>query len=326
VADFAENDATITLLRPDEISGEHSARKAAAIYAEGEVYANPRAQAHEVWETNWTDLPEEEQPRFFDRPEFKPCRVAELHHNLRGRAHRPAPEADTPSAGRRVDETPVGVARDGVKHDSPGRSPGRPLIRRADLQPENHLMSESARQEWPMISVARDDDGAMEVTVAEDRAFMESNGYEVEDYVPLSQLPDLLTSDEMTEVAVGVIGQHEGDIDREVRDGLRAAATTLQRLGSLSEPESPDDNSPITPQTEGRLEGVDDGSALSKALAALDEIAARPTVELNPDGKDQAAEAMALLAREYAQRIREQRLDLSKDKQLHRELLKEWER
>lgn len=43
---------------------------------------------------------------------------------------------------------------------------------------------------------------------------------------------------------------------------------------------------------------------LDQALAALDEIASRPTSQRNPDGDDQAAEAMALLAREHAGRIR----------------------
>lgn len=43
---------------------------------------------------------------------------------------------------------------------------------------------------------------------------------------------------------------------------------------------------------------------LDQALAALDEIAAHPTSERNPDGDEQAAETMALLAREHADRIR----------------------
>lgn len=42
-----------------------------------------------------------------------------------------------------------------------------------------------------------------------------------------------------------------------------------------------------------------------RALAALDEIAARPTSELNPDGVDQAASTLALLAREHAKKIRD---------------------
>jgi hypothetical protein len=51
---------------------------------------------------------------------------------------------------------------------------------------------------------------------------------------------------------------------------------------------------------------VDDGSRLAQALAALDEIAARPTSERNPDGDEQAAETMALLARERAEGIRQE--------------------
>lgn len=43
---------------------------------------------------------------------------------------------------------------------------------------------------------------------------------------------------------------------------------------------------------------------VSVTLTALDEIAAHPTTERNPDGVDQAAETMALLAREHAERIR----------------------
>lgn len=45
---------------------------------------------------------------------------------------------------------------------------------------------------------------------------------------------------------------------------------------------------------------------LLKALAALDEIAARPTSERNPDGDEQAAHTMALLAKEHAARIRDE--------------------
>jgi len=46
---------------------------------------------------------------------------------------------------------------------------------------------------------------------------------------------------------------------------------------------------------------------LQEALEALDEIAARPTSQRNPDGDEQAAHTMALLAREHAKRIREGR-------------------
>lgn len=64
---------------------------------------------------------------------------------------------------------------------------------------------------------------------------------------------------------------------------------------------------PATPQREegdGAISSLGDSSRLSQALAALDEIAARPTSERNPDGVEQAAETMALLAGEHAKRVR----------------------
>jgi hypothetical protein len=42
----------------------------------------------------------------------------------------------------------------------------------------------------------------------------------------------------------------------------------------------------------------------AQALAALDEIANHPTAQRNPDGDEQAAASMALVAREHAERLR----------------------
>jgi hypothetical protein len=106
-------------------------------------------------------------------------------------------------------------------------------------------MSESARQEWPVQWISRHAQVSF-VSACDTREEAERIGDEAELYIPLSQLQDLLTSDEVVEALAKVRYEASRLLDASpprwdvlletqrrshltaAADHLQAAATTLQ--------------------------------------------------------------------------------------------------
>jgi len=108
---------------------------------------------------------------------------------------------------------------------NPRRLPG------GDLDPDAVLDGESARQEWPeQIRLVRIMDFGVVLNYAAEPVHKPAPDEPHETYVPLSQLQDLLTSDEVVEAfcqgCFGYTTEDEGHL-RRIRDGLQAAAVNL---------------------------------------------------------------------------------------------------